>query len=496
MSKNWLDQRYKPVRTNVLFEREESLIPDTMKDVETEIQARNLEAEEKEMNQMIQKLYQEVREIERQKGVNRGIINDLRGGKVKSNNKYKYNIRCPECPGFVNKEYICETCDIKICKHCQDIIPKDIKLLKSEQQTDETNEQTIERLGLNESLIDQTTGAEYHCCDEEKVATIAMMKRETKPCPKCGTPIFKIEGCDQMWDPQCGTAFSWRTGEIVTGVIHNPHYFEYMREHGNLPRQPGDVPCGGNITMHNVNHILTWIPKNRLFDQYIRSREYKRVGEKLLEQNGVMENIQKRYDLIRLCRILSHIEHIEMPRYTTTWDHDTNRNLRVKYIMKELPKEDFTQYLFTREKNFERSTELLQIFRVFFDVCQDVCRRLEEKYNQRQKQDFESIDKFMKLIVNDESIHQTWWVESIEDDQQPIIDGYYCITSNGEYRYKRILQIKVLKPEIYNKFWDEISSIEKYCNEQFKNVAKTYKLSTPLIDIREDMVYQKGSKVR
>ena len=56
--------------------------------------------------------------------------------------KHKYNIRCPECPGFVNKEYICETCDIKICKHCQDIIPKDIKLLKSAQQTDETNEQT------------------------------------------------------------------------------------------------------------------------------------------------------------------------------------------------------------------------------------------------------------------------------------------------------------------------------------------------------------------
>ena len=57
-------------------------------------------------------------------------------------------------------------------------------------------------------MINEETNIKYHKCDEEKVASVEMLKRDTKPCPKCGTPIHKIEGCDQMWDPQCGTAFS------------------------------------------------------------------------------------------------------------------------------------------------------------------------------------------------------------------------------------------------------------------------------------------------
>ena len=67
----------------MLFEREKSLIPDTMKYVEAEKQARNLEIEEETMNKMISKLYGQIREIERERGLNRQIISDIRGGKTK-----------------------------------------------------------------------------------------------------------------------------------------------------------------------------------------------------------------------------------------------------------------------------------------------------------------------------------------------------------------------------------------------------------------------------
>ena len=494
MSKNWLNKEYKPVRTDVLFEREKSLIPDTMKYVEAEKQARNLEIEEENMNKMISKLYGQIREIERERGLNRQIINDIRGGKTKTT-KYKYNIRCPECPGFVNKDFVCDTCNIKVCKYCQDIIPVDIKLLKSEQEKEETMDDTIERLGLNEEMINEETNIKYHKCDEEKVASVEMLKRDTKPCPKCGTPIHKIEGCDQMWDPQCGTAFSWRTGEIVTGVVHNPHYFEYMRENGNLPRQPGDIPCGGAITMQTINNILEWVPKNRLFDNYVRTREYKRIGQRLMEENGVMENIQKRYDLIRLARLLTHIEQIEIPRYTTVWNETTNRSNRVKYIMKEMTKDDFTQYLYIREKNHERSVELVQVFQVFLDVCQDICRRLEERKNQNSRNDFESLDKFMKIKPGSTTLNQTWWIESIDHEDVSQLNGYYCMKS-GDYRYQQITNIDILKPIVFDQYWKELELIEKYCNQQFKSIATTYKLAAPSISIRDDMVFQKGSKVR
>jgi hypothetical protein len=46
---------------------------------------------------------------------------------------------------------------------------------------------------------------------------------------------------------QCHTTFDWNTGEIETGVIHNPHYYEYQRKNGTLQRNPGDRDCNQRI---------------------------------------------------------------------------------------------------------------------------------------------------------------------------------------------------------------------------------------------------------
>ena len=75
--------------------------------------------------------------------------------------------------------------------------------------------------------------------------TADLIKSTTKPCPKCGERISKIEGCDQMWCVTCHTAFSWRTGKIDTGRVHNPHFFEHVNENGQMIRNPGDQVCGG-----------------------------------------------------------------------------------------------------------------------------------------------------------------------------------------------------------------------------------------------------------
>ena len=126
------------------------------------------------------------------------------------------------CRGFLSSSWKCGLCNSFICPDCHAV--------KSERQDDN------------------------HVCDEEVKATIAMIKTETRPCPKCSHAIFKIDGCDQMWCTQCHTAFSWRTGAISSGRIHNPHFIQFEREGGHLGRTPGDVPCGGPPNARTLDH--------------------------------------------------------------------------------------------------------------------------------------------------------------------------------------------------------------------------------------------------
>jgi hypothetical protein len=68
-----------------------------------------------------------------------------------------------------------------------------------------------------------------HRCRKEDVRTINMILRNSVPCPRCHEPISRIDGCPQMYCTLCYTPFSYTTGEIEKGHIHNPHYVELLR---------------------------------------------------------------------------------------------------------------------------------------------------------------------------------------------------------------------------------------------------------------------------
>jgi len=103
------------------------------------------------------------------------------------------------------------------------------------------------------------------------VESVKLKKKDTMGCPSCGVRIYKIEGCDQMWCVECHTPFSYKTGDIVKGVVHNPHYYEYIREHGeNNLRNPlhakklaqSDLPCNGSLEDLPCNGSLEDLPCN------------------------------------------------------------------------------------------------------------------------------------------------------------------------------------------------------------------------------------------
>lgn len=63
-----------------------------------------------------------------------------------------------------------------------------------------------------------------HACDADDAASFQTILRSAQICPGCGEGISKVDGCDQMFCTRCRIAFSYRTGRIDLGRIHNPHF--------------------------------------------------------------------------------------------------------------------------------------------------------------------------------------------------------------------------------------------------------------------------------
>jgi hypothetical protein len=128
--------------------------------------------------------------------------------------KTRYVFPCPlnECKGFVDEKGNCPTCLKIICMKCE------------------------------------TEKSDGHECDKELVETVQLLRKTSRPCPKCAVPIHKTDGCDQMWCTQCHTTFSYQTGNVDNGRLHNPEYYRWIRENNNgvVPREQGDQrpECG------------------------------------------------------------------------------------------------------------------------------------------------------------------------------------------------------------------------------------------------------------
>lgn len=215
MTKIFITTRYKQHTETILLEREKSLLPFAQIEAEHLNQIDELKKEIKEgwnkYHELRHELYRKSRTLEQLKY----------GGVVNSESRV-FTKQCPsnDCRGFLSKRWKCGLCHINVCKDCH-------------------------------SPLDST---DDHKCDPELVQNVIEISKSTRGCPSCGTRIFKIEGCDQMFCTNCFTGFSWTSGKIERGIIHNPHYFEYQKQlrNGHVPRTIGDIRCGGLPPLHRT----------------------------------------------------------------------------------------------------------------------------------------------------------------------------------------------------------------------------------------------------
>ena len=349
-------------REDILLDREKGLLIETQPYVIRAKEIRKLEKEVREIEKQKNEFRRQIALLDNQSGriynqINRlthagnNIIDEIEEGKV------KYIRKCPikDCRGFLDTHWKCGVCDSKICSKC------------------------------NEEKLDS------HECIPDSVASMELLKKDSKPCPECGEVIFKISGCSQMFCTSCKTPWNWTTGKKESGVIHNPHYYEYLNQGGrNLNgdhRNAGDIPCGGLPDAYEFRQSISF---------YNKSSELKKY-------NIAFENLH---------RNTSHILNYELRQLQVIDPVIKNRDLRVKYILNELTEDQFKHELQLSEKKCQKVIAYRNIYQMFVDVSSDNLRQIVI-FN-RTRPDFQVAENFFKEQIEIYNGLVTYFNQSLE----------------------------------------------------------------------------------
>ena len=152
----------------------------------------------------------------------------------------------------------------------------------------------------------------------------------------------------------CHTAFSWTTGKKETGVIHNPHYYEWQRQQNNgvIARAEGDIVCGG-------------LPDILVLDRHLLD---KKVGCTVISQKVVNDRH----------RIVNHILHVDIPNYNVEMG-DAFQQLRIRYLLQIITEQEWVSYIQRNEKKNEKNHAVVQVLRMFTTIMSDMFNNILTK---------------------------------------------------------------------------------------------------------------------
>ena len=332
-TQKFVNTEWKKNLEKILYDKEKALLPATQPIVEQRKKKIKIENQLYTIDVEIRRLQRRRRALCQEKQ----NLNYLPTHTNAASHTRHFVRACPDehCRGFLSTQWKCGLCDMWTCPDCH--------VVKGPNKDTE------------------------HVCNKDDLETAKLLDKDTKPCPKCATGIFKIEGCDQMWCTQCHTAFSWRTGHIETR-IHNPHFFEFQRRanNGQAPQNPeqNNFVCGREID-HNTATILcrmlpSIIPKESI--DYLRN----------------------------IIQSMIHLRQEQAPTYRVD-DVENNQELRIRFLEREVDEKRFKELVQQANKRHEKKREIGEIIGLFQQTMTEIIVRLVERLKDEEHNAVETV---------------------------------------------------------------------------------------------------------
>ena len=427
-----------------LFENEQSKMPETMPFVKQRIEINKIEKENLSIKKEIDELNALLNKKKGEIHSNSIKMWSITNGSNKDNeDKYTFIVPCRKngCKGFLNKKYRCELCDTHTCSKCLEFIgKKDTELYNN------------------------------HQCKKENIESAEMIRKDTKPCPKCGTRIYKIDGCDQMWCTECKVAFSWKKGTIVTGTIHNPHYYQWIKNDANSNnRNPLDVICGGlqnyaviRSAIVNLNKQITLITS--------KTNTIKNIDNKLVKELNCLFNnliqttifrgfIYNRYHRLttlnnysntipRIHQVFNHIINYEIPDIVREIERlRDNRKLRVDFMLNEITEDIFKTNIMKNHIDFNIKQQELLLYQLIRNFGIDLFNEFVQIFSKIQK----TCSEIINAEHNEGDLYNILFITLINNLKE--IENYWEMKNN------------------------EITNLCKYFNQEMRKISITYNRS-------------------
>ena len=306
---SFVKTEWKRHRENVLLDRETAMLAETQPYMEQEVQNRENKKRIIELDQQKKRMKLQMCEIDR-------TIRDILNTRIEvqtDRREFIQRCACNGCDGFLNHNWKCRKCGLHTCKDCG--------AFKGE-------------------------NTELHVCKDEDKESMKLIREDSRRCVKCGVWTYKIHGCNQMYcvAPGCNTAWDWRTGKVVTGVIHNPEYFRMRRELNILHRDLNDIPCGGAPSVQEI--LSQW--SGNSFETSV---------------------------LTDFLRLLAHINMVELPKYPDRPHAEDNRDLRIDFLLSELGADDMKIKLQQREKKANKQRDINMLLTMLVTTMSDLMRQ-------------------------------------------------------------------------------------------------------------------------